>query len=80
MPAPLSIPKATPQWAAAPRVLLENAGLGNVSDLCIGGNYAVTPQFSVFLQLENILGRRYQIIPDLYSKAFHGMFGASYIF
>ena len=60
--------------------LLENAGLGNVSDLCIGGNYAVTPQFSVFLQLENILGRRYQIIPDLYSKAFHGMFGASYIF
>lgn len=57
-----------------------SAGLGNVSDLCIGGNYEVTPQFSVFLRLENILGRRHQIIPDFYSKTFHGLFGASYIF
>lgn len=57
-----------------------SANLGSVSDLCIGANYEVTPQFSAFLRLENILGHRYQIIPDLYSRTIHGLLGVSYVF
>lgn len=54
--------------------------LGDVSDFGIRGTYKITPRFSAFLRLDNVFGKRYQILPDLYSRTIHGLLGVSYVF
>ena len=51
--------------------------MGNICDLCLGGSYAITPAFDVFVRLENILAKRYVIIPNLHSQGFNGLAGIS---
>lgn len=54
--------------------------LGNVSDLGLGCNIKVDDQLSVFMRAENLLCRRYQILPGIQSQRLHGLVGASYSF
>ena len=54
--------------------------LGNANNLSLGGRYAVTPALSVFLRMENMLGKRYMLIPNIESQGFHGLLGAEFKF
>ncbi|MCH5221045.1 MAG: hypothetical protein J1F05_01775 [Muribaculaceae bacterium] len=51
-----------------------------ISDLTFGGEYAITKQLSVFLQLENLLNRHSLIIPGIEQQGLHGLLGAQYRF
>ncbi len=51
--------------------------LGCVSNLSLGASYQFTPKFSVFIQGENLLARKYQELPGLYSQSIHGLCGLS---
>ena len=54
--------------------------LGCVSDLSFNAAYRLTPQVSLFANLENLLCRRYQVVPGLLSQSLHGLVGASFRF
>lgn len=55
--------------------------LDNISDISLSANYKLTPQFSVFAHFENLLCRRYTIVPvDVQSQRLHGLIGVSYRF
>lgn len=54
--------------------------LGACSDLSINGAYKITDRLGVHLNLENLLCRRYQIVPGIYSASLHGLAGISYKF
>ena len=59
----------------------EGFNLHNRSDLSLGANYAFSPAFSVFLQLENLLCRRYMVVaPKIESQSLHGLAGISFRF
>lgn len=60
--------------------LTEDFGLGCVSDLRAGANYNVTPALSVFALAENILGRRYLLLPGVVSAPVHGLVGIDFKF
>ncbi|MCM1068120.1 MAG: hypothetical protein NC418_11165 [Muribaculaceae bacterium] len=51
--------------------------MGNVSDLSLGGNYALSETFDVFVRFENLLCRRTMILPSVYSRRLHGLAGIS---
>lgn len=58
-----------------------SVALDNVSNVALSANYAFTPQFNVFAHFENLLCRRYTIIPvDVQSQRLHGLLGVSYRF
>lgn len=57
-----------------------DVSLNDVSDFGVKGTYEITPQFSAFLRLDNVFGKRYQILPDFYSRTIHGLVGVSYVF
>lgn len=54
--------------------------LGNVSDLGIGFNVKVDEQLGVFMRVDNLLCKRYQILPGIQSQRLHGLVGASFNF
>ena len=51
--------------------------MGNISDLGIGADYALTSSFGVFLHLDNLLGRKAGILPGVSTQGFHGLAGVS---
>ncbi|MGN0224344.1 MAG: hypothetical protein ACI4AM_10030 [Muribaculaceae bacterium] len=51
--------------------------LGCVSDLTLNASYRLTPQLSLFANLDNLLCRRYQVVPGLLSQSLCGLVGAS---
>lgn len=54
--------------------------LGCVSNLSFNASYRLTPQVSLFANLDNLLCRRYQVVPGLLSQSLHGLVGASFRF
>lgn len=54
--------------------------LGCVSNLSLNAAYRLTPQVSLFANLENLLCRRYFVVPGLLSQSLHGLVGASFRF
>lgn len=54
--------------------------LGCVSNLSLNAAYRLTPQVSLFANLDNLLCRRYQVVPGLLSQSLHGLVGASFRF
>lgn len=54
--------------------------LGNVSDLGIGATYRFDDKLAFFARVENLLCRRYLIVPGIQSRRLHGLVGASYSF
>lgn len=54
--------------------------LGNKSDLNLGAAYRITEPLSVWLRVENILGRRYNLLADIPSQGIKGLVGVSYKF
>jgi hypothetical protein len=55
----------------------EALNLGNVNNLSLHANYAFTPRFSVFANLDNILARRYSVVPGLLSARMQGLVGVA---
>ena len=51
--------------------------LGCVSNLGLNAAYRFTPRLSFFANLENLLCRRYQVVPGLVSQSLHGLVGAT---
>lgn len=54
--------------------------LGCVSNLSLNASYRLTPQVSLFANLDNLLCRRYQVVPGLLSQSLHGLVAASFRF
>lgn len=52
----------------------------NISNLSLGGHYAVTDKLSTFLRLENILCRRALVMPSIEQQSIHGLVGLQYRF
>lgn len=55
-------------------------GLGCVSDLKVGARYAITQALDVFAHADNVLGRRYSVLPGLPSQGVHGLAGVAFKF
>lgn len=55
-------------------------GLGTSSELSIGGRYTFTPQLSVFLEVENLLDSRPELLPGLQAQGIKGLAGVSFKF
>ncbi len=55
-------------------------GLGNMSDLGLRCNYRLNEQMSVFVRADNLLCRRYLVLPGVQSRRLHGLVGVSYVF
>lgn len=53
---------------------------GSVSDLSFGARYALTPALDIFARGDNLLGRRYRLLPYVPSQGVHGLVGASFKF
>ncbi len=51
--------------------------LGNVSDLGLRADWRVTEKLSTFAQVDNLLCRRYYLLPFIASPRIHGMIGAT---
>lgn len=51
--------------------------LGNTGSLNVDARYAITPAFSVFANLENLLCRRWRLAPQVLSQRMHGLVGVS---
>lgn len=51
--------------------------LGNVSDLSFSASYAFTEAFSVFARGENLLNKRYDILPGVAAQGLKGLVGVS---
>ena len=58
----------------------ERVGLGCVSDLSFGARYALTSALDIFARGDNLLGRRYSVLPGIASQGVHGLVGASFKF
>jgi len=54
--------------------------LGNVSDLGLSCNLKLDEQLSIFMRVDNLLCKRYQILPGIQSQRLHGLFGATFSF
>lgn len=54
--------------------------LGNISNLSVGAEYRFSSPLAVFARVENLLCRRYMIMPWLPSKRLSGLVGVSYKF
>lgn len=54
--------------------------LGAVSDLGLQATYRISAPLDVFLTLDNILGRRYDIVPTVESRGISGLAGVTYKF
>ena len=54
--------------------------LGCVSDLALRATFLFTERLDVFANVENILGRRYLIVPTISSQKIHGLVGATFRF
>lgn len=55
-------------------------GLGCVSDLSFGAQYSLTHALDIFARGDNLLGRRYSVLPGIASQGVHGLVGVSYKF
>jgi len=53
----------------------DRLNLGNKSDLRAGAAFRITPAFTVFARAENLLGRRYMLLPHIHSQAQTGLAG-----
>lgn len=49
--------------------------LGDANDLSIGARYAITEAFSAFADVENLLGKRWLLLPGVQSNTVHGLVG-----
>lgn len=58
----------------------KTVNLRNVSDLGLGATYRFDDKLAFFLRAENLLCRRYLILPGIQSRRLHGLVGASYSF
>lgn len=54
--------------------------LGCISDLALRATYRFTDRLDVFANVENLLGRRYLIVPTVSSQKLHGLVGATFRF
>lgn len=54
--------------------------LGNISDLGLEAVYRMSDRLSFFADIDNMLCRRYQILPGITSRRLHGLIGATYQF
>jgi len=57
-----------------------SVGLGCVSDLSFGARYSITPALDVFAHGDNLLGRKYAVMPGIPSQGIHGLAGVSFKF
>jgi hypothetical protein len=53
----------------------EKYNLGNISDINLGADYAITKALTVFLRGENLLNRRARLLPDLQAQGIKGLVG-----
>ena len=58
----------------------KTVNLRNVSDLGLGATYRFDDKLAFFVRAENLLCRRYLILPGIQSRRLHGLVGASYSF
>lgn len=58
----------------------ESLDLGNINDLQLNASWRFNPQLSVFLQLDNLLCRRYQILYGVPSARMGGLLGLNFKF
>jgi hypothetical protein len=58
----------------------EHYSLGNVSNMSLGADYALTSQFSVFLNGENLFNRKFYFIGGIPSQGITGLAGVTYKF
>lgn len=58
----------------------EAVDMGSVSELNLGGEFIVTDQLSVGLRLENLLCKRYTILPGITAQGLHGAVSATWRF
>lgn len=54
--------------------------LGNARSLDISATYRITDAFSAFVNVENILSKRWYITSELKNQGIHGLFGVTYKF
>lgn len=59
---------------------LDRLSIGSVNSLSIGGVYRLTPQFSIFANVENLLNHRYTLIGGLPAQGVGGLAGVMYKF
>ena len=55
----------------------DRVNLGNVSNLNLRASYDVTPAVTIFANAENLLGRRYTVLPYAESKKLAGLVGVA---
>lgn len=58
----------------------QSTSLGCVSDLSVGAEYRINTSLAVFARVENILGRRFEVIDAVVSRRQSGLVGVSYKF
>lgn len=51
-----------------------------VGDLSLGASYALTPALSVFVRGENLMNRRYDLLPAIQGQGLRGLVGATWQF
>ena len=49
--------------------------LGDANDLSVSARYAITNAFSAFANVENILGKRWLLLPGVQNNTIHGLLG-----
>lgn len=54
--------------------------LGVMNNLSLNAKYSITDAFSVFANVENLMCRRWQMLPGVESARLHGLVGVSYKF
>lgn len=54
--------------------------LGDMTNLWAGASYRITPALTIFARFDNILNKRAQLIYNVPSQGFTGLFGAGYKF
>lgn len=59
---------------------LDNLSMGTVNSINIGATYRLTPQWSVWANVENLFNHRYSLIGALPSQGIGGLAGVSYKF
>ncbi len=59
---------------------LDRLSLGSINSLSLGGVYRLTPQLSIFANIENLLNHRYVLIGGLPAQGVGGLAGVMYKF
>lgn len=54
--------------------------LGNIHDLRLGASYAITPRCSAYVDIDNLLARRWRLLYGVPSRRLHGKIGLSFKF